>query len=137
MSAPVEVDLAGAASRRDFLTGLAALGVGGWALGACSRGTSAGAGSAAAAMAAHPTRPTADRIGVQLYTVGDQLRQDFEGTVEKVAQVGYKQVEFAGYYNRTPEMVLALLYRIGLTAPSTHKGLEKLLSVLQRKCRLY
>ena len=40
-------------------------------------------------------------IGLQLYTVRDQLQTDFEGTVEKIAQIGYKNLEFAGYYNRT------------------------------------
>src|SRR6185369_16196293 len=38
-----------------------------------------------------------EKIGVQLYTVRNQIKQDFEGTIAKVAQIGYKEVEFAGY----------------------------------------
>jgi sugar phosphate isomerase/epimerase len=64
--------------------------------------------------------PFRDRIGVQLYTVRDLLQQDFEGTIERVARIGYKEVEFAGYYNRPPEQVRALLDRLGITAPSSH-----------------
>src|SRR5439155_3495598 len=35
-------------------------------------------------------------VGVQLYTVRDAIKSDFEGTIAKVAQIGYKEVEFAG-----------------------------------------
>ena len=71
-------------------------------------------------------KPSMDGIGVQLYTVNDQLRTDFDGTIEKVAQIGYKQVEFAGYHNQTAEQVRALLDRLKLKAPSTHIGMDAL-----------
>jgi sugar phosphate isomerase/epimerase len=32
-------------------------------------------------------------IGLQLYTVGDDLQKDFEGTMKTVAQIGYRQIE--------------------------------------------
>jgi len=35
-------------------------------------------------------------MGLQLYTVRDAMKSDFEGTIAKVAQIGYKEVEFAG-----------------------------------------
>ena len=31
-----------------------------------------------------------DRIGLQLYTVRDLMEQDFEGTLERVAAIGYR-----------------------------------------------
>ena len=68
-------------------------------------------------------KPSVNGIGLQLYTVADQLRTDFEGTIEKVAQIGYQQVEFAGYSNKTPEQVRALLDRHKLKSPSTHIGM--------------
>ena len=37
------------------------------------------------------------QIGVQLYTVRDAIAQDFDGTLAKVAEVGYKEVELAGF----------------------------------------
>lgn len=64
-----------------------------------------------------------EQIGLQLYTVRELMRQDFEGTLGKVASIGYKQVEFAGYYDRTPEQIRALLDRLGLEAPATHISL--------------
>jgi sugar phosphate isomerase/epimerase len=38
------------------------------------------------------------KIGVQLYTVRHAMQLDFEGTIAKVASIGYKEVEFAGYF---------------------------------------
>ena len=63
-------------------------------------------------------------IGIQMYTVRDQLTADFEGTVEKIAQIGYKNLEFAGYYNRTPEQVRALLDRLQIVSRSSHIGAQ-------------
>ena len=44
-------------------------------------------------------------VGLQLYTVRDLMKADFEGTLAAVAKVGYKEVEFAGYFGRTPGQV--------------------------------
>jgi sugar phosphate isomerase/epimerase len=63
-----------------------------------------------------------DRIGLQLYTVRDVLQRDFEGTLARVAQIGYKEVEFAGYFDHSPADVRAMLDRHGLSAPSVHTG---------------
>lgn len=63
-----------------------------------------------------------DRIGLQLYTVRDVLERDFEGTIARVAQIGYKEVEFAGYYKHSPADVRALLDRHGLSSPAVHTG---------------
>ncbi len=59
-------------------------------------------------------------VGVQLYTVRDAMKSDFEGTLAKVAQIGYKEVEFAGYFDHSPKDISALLKKDGLTAPSCH-----------------
>src|SRR5882762_8895592 len=61
-----------------------------------------------------------DKVGVQLYTVRDLMKADFEGTVAKVAAIGYKEVEFAGYFGHTPEQVRAVLDKNHLTSPSCH-----------------
>jgi len=63
-----------------------------------------------------------DRIGLQLYTVRDVLERDFEGTLARVAQIGYKEVEFAGYFKHSPADVRAMLDRHGLSAPAVHTG---------------
>ena len=60
------------------------------------------------------------RVGVQLYTVRTELEKDFEGGLAKVAAIGYKEVEFAGYFKRTPQQIRDLLAKNGLTAPAAH-----------------
>ena len=67
-----------------------------------------------------------EKIGIQLYTVRDQMKADFEGTLAHIAQIGYKEVEFAGYFDHTPADVKAILDRHGLAAPSTHIGLGEI-----------
>lgn len=95
-------------TRRNFL---ATLGVA--ALGIVSR-------DAAAASEALSPRRKLKRIGVQLYTVRDLMKADLPGTLAQVAGIGYKEVEFAGYFGRTPVEIRELLRRNGLSSPSTH-----------------
>ena len=59
-------------------------------------------------------------IGVQLYTVRDAMKSDFEGTIAKVASTGYKEVEFAGYFDKSPKDIRAILDKNGLASPSCH-----------------
>src|SRR3974390_3809211 len=68
----------------------------------------------------------AEHIGVQLYTVRDAMKTDFDGTLAKVAKIGYKEVEFAGYFGRTGKQVRAALDQVGLKAPSTHVQYDEL-----------
>jgi sugar phosphate isomerase/epimerase len=113
----------GRQDRRAFLKQAAGFGgllaTGGTFLSACSSAGQAAGGSTlrAAVGVNHP-------LGVQLYTVRDQLRTDFPGTLERVAEIGYTEFEFAGYGNLTPTQVRALLDRLGVTAPSSHLGLN-------------
>ena len=59
-------------------------------------------------------------IGLQLYTVREQLAADFGGTLERVAALGFREVEFAGYHGRAPAQVKSALRRYSLLAPSAH-----------------
>jgi len=63
---------------------------------------------------------TIPRLGAQLYTVRTLLEKDFDGTLASVASLGYTEVEFAGYFNRTPAQVRDALTRHRLAAPSGH-----------------
>ena len=67
-----------------------------------------------------------ERLGVQLYTVRDLMAKDVEGTLARIAALGYKEVEFAGYFNQTPQDIRGILDRNGLTAPSTHTDFASL-----------
>src|SRR6266446_2418761 len=61
-----------------------------------------------------------DSIGVELYTVRALMKTDVPGTLAKVAAIGYKEVEFAGYFDYSPKDLRALLDKNGLTAPACH-----------------
>jgi len=63
-----------------------------------------------------------DHVGLQLYTVRDEMKKDVEATIARVAATGYTEVEFAGYFGKRPAEVRAMLDRHGITAPSAHIG---------------
>jgi sugar phosphate isomerase/epimerase len=77
-------------------------------------------GLASILTSAVPVEHKIKAVGVQLYTVRDAMKSDFEGSIAKVAQIGYKEVEFAGYFDHSPKDISALLKKNGLTAPSCH-----------------
>jgi sugar phosphate isomerase/epimerase len=52
------------------------------------------------------------------------MKDDLPGTLAKVRAAGYDEVEFAGYFGRTPAQVRDLLQQNGLTSPSSHIGIE-------------
>jgi hypothetical protein len=61
-----------------------------------------------------------DKFGVQLYVLRALLAKDFDGTLAKVAAIGIKNVEFAGFYGRTAKEVRTSLANAGLTASGAH-----------------
>ena len=83
------------------------------------------AGAAAIAAGAELTRntfanPYGKPIGLQLYTVRDQLVKDVPGTIKQVAAIGYKEVEIYDLYGMSPGQFTKLLKDNGLTAVSGH-----------------
>jgi len=65
-----------------------------------------------------------DRVGLQLYTVRSAMSTDVAATLRAVAKIGYREVEFAGYFKQSPADVRKMLDDDGLTSPSTHLGLD-------------
>src|SRR4051794_16520420 len=100
-------------TRREFIKAVA---VGGTAATALSSGVPGAAeADAASDWKAH--------IGLELYTVRDQIAANFEGVLAKVAAMGYKEIEPAnGYNDMSPAQFRAMLDRLGLSMPSTHSG---------------
>jgi len=64
--------------------------------------------------------PYGKPIGLQLYTVRDELQKDVPGTIKKVAAIGYKEVEIYDLYGMAPAQFTKLLKDNGLTAVSGH-----------------
>jgi len=65
-----------------------------------------------------------DRVGIQLYTVRDLMAKNVASTLQSLAKLGYKEVEFAGYFDKNPDEIKRLLTAAGLTSPSTHISLD-------------
>ena len=74
-----------------------------------------------------------DRVGLQLYTLRQEMAADFEGTLQKVAELGYKEMQFAGYYGRSPQQVRDLLQQLGLSSPAAHVGLNLIREDLRKQ----
>lgn len=64
-----------------------------------------------------------DRIGLQLYTVRDLAGQNFEDTVRKVADIGYRAVEVAGFPGTTVEKAAKLFKELGMTVIAAHSAM--------------
>ena len=113
--------------RRQFLTTSAqatgALCAGG-VLAACTSDSAdretAAADSSASAATSLPA------IGLQLYTIRSVMKNNFRGAMEKVADMGYDEVEFAGYYDRSPQEISTLLTNLDLASPATHIPLQRI-----------
>lgn len=64
------------------------------------------------------------KVGVQLYTLRNQIGKDAKGTLKKVAELGFGEVENFGYsgkfFGMTPAEYKSVLGDLGLTAPSGH-----------------
>lgn len=119
-------------TRRDFIRSAAALTV--------------GSTLTASQMHLLPTGAGIERVGVGLFTIPHLLEADFAGAMQKLAQIGYKEVELfgpypytvpeavaswqpvaesiglsqSGYYGHTPQQLRAILDDNGLSAPSMH-----------------
>ncbi len=74
-----------------------------------------------------------EQVGLQLYTLRRELSQDFEGTLAKVAELGYKEMEFAGYYNRSAREIRRILDANGMSSPAAHIQLAAVRADIQRE----
>ncbi len=66
-------------------------------------------------------------IGLQLYTLGDLMTTDPKGTLQKLAAIGYKELESAGsqkgnFYGYKPKELAAMIKDVGMTWRSAHVG---------------
>lgn len=97
-------------SRSTFLKGLL-LAAGGTGLGGCTCPFSSGKA----------------KIAVQLYSICQYIAgkdgkpgAGLERTLQQLAEIGFKGVEFAGYYGHTPDQLRQMLANAGLAACGTH-----------------
>lgn len=68
-------------------------------------------------------------VSVQLWSVRDAVKADFEGTLIKLSKLGFKGVEFAGEYGKyenDPDGLKVFLSSLGLQATGVHFQVDKL-----------
>jgi sugar phosphate isomerase/epimerase len=100
-------------NRREFIAALGAVGL-------------TGTGLVSSGCSKTPAGRHLDRIGVQLYSVRGAMEENVESTLARVAEIGYSEVEFAGYFDRSAQQIRSVLDQNGLTSPATHLALEVL-----------
>jgi sugar phosphate isomerase/epimerase len=61
-------------------------------------------------------------IGLQLYTVSDAARDDLDGTLTRIAQIGYRTIELAGYHGKDVATLRAAANRANVKFTSIHVG---------------
>jgi sugar phosphate isomerase/epimerase len=61
-------------------------------------------------------------LGIQLWTVKDEAAKDLEGTLRQVYAAGFREIEFAGFYNKSAAEIGKLMKDIGFSLVSMHAG---------------
>lgn len=62
--------------------------------------------------------------GLQMYSLRDITKDSMRMALEKVAEMGYKYVEFAGFFDYMPEQIKLWLDEFGLVCSGTHTGMQ-------------
>jgi sugar phosphate isomerase/epimerase len=101
-------------SRREFIKLSGALAVGSFLLPKCTSSTT----------------PKLNNVGVQLYSVRTEMMADPIGTLKRLAQIGYKQIESArsekgNYYGLQPKEIKKVLGDLGMTLRSGHVHIDE------------
>lgn len=63
-------------------------------------------------------------VGVQLYSVREECKKDFPGTLAQMAKIGFAGVEFAGYWGRNAKEIRKMLNDNGIVACGSHTPSE-------------
>ncbi len=62
------------------------------------------------------------KVGLQLYSIREEMEKDMDATLKAVKEMGYDYVEFAGYFGKSAQEVKAILDKYGLTCVSVHQA---------------
>ena len=64
--------------------------------------------------------------GIQMFSLRDMTGSDLSGALGKVAEMGYKYVEFAGFFGHSAGQIRKMLDTYGLKVIGTHSPLDDL-----------
>ncbi len=65
--------------------------------------------------------------GIQMFSLRDITKDSMRKALEEVADMGYKYIEFAGFFDYTPEQIKIWLDAFGLVCSGTHSGVDAIL----------
>lgn len=68
------------------------------------------------------------KVGLQLFSVRDEMAKDMRATLKTVKEMGYDYVEFAGYFGKSAEEIRSILDEVGLECVSAHQTYDVFLS---------
>lgn len=73
--------------------------------------------------------PMEKKIGIQLYSIRDLVKEDFTGSLQKLSEIGYRTIETAGYqdgkfYGYMPIEFKKVVKGYGLEPLSSHSSLS-------------
>jgi sugar phosphate isomerase/epimerase len=74
-------------------------------------------------------------IGLQLWSIKEEVKESFPDALALVKKAGYSGVEFAGYFDNSPEQLKAMLDKQGLKAMGTHTSITRLSDALDEEIR--
>ena len=77
------------------------------------------------------------KLGLQLYSVRENLENDFLGTLKKVREMGYEGGELAGLYGKTGEEVKAMFEEADLNPISAHVSYQDLIVDIEETVKTY
>ncbi len=64
------------------------------------------------------------KIGLQLYSIRQDTEKDLIGVIQKVADLGYQGVQFAGFFDQSAKEIKTVLDRKGITPAGSHTGIH-------------
>ena len=67
-----------------------------------------------------------DKIGLQFWSIREEMEKDLLGMIEKVAKMGYTGAQFAGFFDHSPEDVKARMDEVGIIAAGAHVQINEL-----------
>lgn len=69
----------------------------------------------------------ATQYGIQMYSLRDITKDSMRKALEEVARMGYRYIEFAGFFDYTPEQIKQWLDELGLICSGTHTGMDAIM----------
>ena len=75
--------------------------------------------------------------GIQMFSVRHSAKEDYEGTLRTLAEMGYSSIELAGLCGHTAKEVRDMADKYGLGITSTHTGFEELFKDFDNTVKLH